>query len=218
MAQTRSSTHFAFRLAGADNTISSAFRQPSNSSYQVPRSLNMSSQPAKKPNAVGLPTLGDTGIKFNSSRWTRGGKQEGLSVFDVKGAMDALEKGPDEAAKKRAHPAALAHANRVARAQQVGVTLFGFKVFPDLTPGRAFMWGSIFAVYSVGAASMLTARALDIKSMDDIKVKMQAAFEPLKAALKQSGEGTRTQLEPAESPEAVQQLQAFGETVKRALS
>lgn len=73
--------------------------------------------------------------------------------------------GPDDAAKKRAHPAAIAHAARVARAQQMGASWLGYKIFPDLTPGRAFMWGSIMAVYAVGAASMVTAQALDIKSV-----------------------------------------------------
>jgi hypothetical protein len=41
--------------------------------------------------AAPLPTLGDTGIKFNGSRW-QGGAEEGMSVFDMKGAMEALQK------------------------------------------------------------------------------------------------------------------------------
>lgn len=73
--------------------------------------------------------------------------------------------GPDDAAKKRAHPAAVAHAARVARAQQLGASWFGFKLFPDLTPGRAFMWGTIVAVYAVGMSAVVTARALDIGSV-----------------------------------------------------
>jgi hypothetical protein len=31
-------------------------------------------------------------MKFNSSRWTQCGAEEGLSVFDIHGAMDALQK------------------------------------------------------------------------------------------------------------------------------
>lgn len=73
--------------------------------------------------------------------------------------------GPDEVSKKRVHPAALAHANRVARAQQAGVTLYGYKLFPDLTPGRAFMWGSILAAWTVGSVALASARALDIYSV-----------------------------------------------------
>jgi hypothetical protein len=76
--------------------------------------------------------------------------------------------GPDEHAKKRVHPAAIAHANRVARAQQAGVTLYGYKVFPDLTPGRAFMWGSILAVWAVGSVALASARALDIHSVRNL--------------------------------------------------
>ena len=73
--------------------------------------------------------------------------------------------GPEESGIKRAHPAQLAHAARIARAQQVGFTLYGYKVFPDLTPGRAFMWGSILAVYCVGMASYMTARSVGITSV-----------------------------------------------------
>jgi hypothetical protein len=73
--------------------------------------------------------------------------------------------GPDEAAKRRVHPAAIAHAERIARAQSMGMTLYGYKVFPDLTHGRAFMWGSLLAVYAVGASSLLVARSLNINSV-----------------------------------------------------
>jgi hypothetical protein len=54
--------------------------------------------------------------------------------------------------------------------------------------------------------------------VDDIKVKMQAAFEPYKAALRSSAGATRSQIELKESPEAIQQLQAFGETLRRVLN
>ena len=39
------------------------------------------------------------------------------------------------------------------------------QVFPDLTPGRAFMWGTILAVYAVGAASYGVARAAGVTSV-----------------------------------------------------
>lgn len=87
-----------------------------------------------------------------------------MTICHIHVSLIAVQ-GPDEAAKKRVHPAAIAHANRVARAQQVGVTLYGYKVFPDLTPGRAFMWGSILALWAVGTVSLASARALDIHSV-----------------------------------------------------
>ena len=73
--------------------------------------------------------------------------------------------GPEEIGGRRVHPAQLAHAARIARAQQQGLTLYGFKVFPDLTPGRAFMWGTILAVYAVGTASYVTARSCGVTSV-----------------------------------------------------
>ena len=43
------------------------------------------------PPTAAIPTLGNTGVKFNSSRWTNVGEEMGLSVFDTKGAMDCIQ-------------------------------------------------------------------------------------------------------------------------------
>eukprot|EP00892_Ulva_mutabilis_P012627 jgi/Ulvmu1/9737/UM055_0077.1 len=214
MAQSQSGhTHFARVLVGPNTVIGSSFAQ---------RAAAMASRGIASSSAahagVGLPTLGNTNMKFNSSRWTRSAEAEGLSIFDMKGAMSAIQDGPDDAAKKRAHPAAIAHAARVARAQQMGASWFGYKLFPDLTPGRAFMWGSILALYAVGASAVLTARACDISSVDEIKVKMQAAFAPYKAALTETGCATRGSMELQKSPEALQTMSAFGQNLRRALA
>lgn len=48
--------------------------------------------------------------------------------------------------------------------------MFGFKLFPDLTPGRAFMWGTILAVYTVGMVSVVSARAVGIQSVRHLLV------------------------------------------------
>lgn len=212
----RNSTHFAFALAGHDNAFCAPFRQQA---AHLPRGMKMStvSAPPPQPTAA-IPTLGSTGVKFNSSRWTNVGEEMGISVFDTKGAMDCIQNGPDECAKKRVHPAALAHANRVARAQQVGFALYGYKVFPDLTPGRAFMWGSIFAAWAVGSAALVSARALDIHTVDDVKVKLQTAFAPLKESLHRKAGEARTSIELKEQPASFQHLQSFGENLRRALS
>lgn len=214
MAQGRS-THFAFALAGRDNAFTAPFRQQA---AQLPRSMNMSSfAGVPPPPTAAIPTLGNTGVKFNSSRWTSVGEEMGLSVFDTKGAMDCIQNGPDEHAKRRIHPAALAHANRVARAQQAGVTLYGYKVFPDLTPGRAFMWGSILAAWAVGSVALASARALDIHSVNDVKVKLQAAFAPLKETLRRQAGEARSSIELKEQPAAIQHMQNFGHTLRRSL-
>ena len=40
---------------------------------------------------MGLPTLGESGIKvLGSSRWGAAGAESGMSVFDIKGAAEAL--------------------------------------------------------------------------------------------------------------------------------
>ena len=118
---------------------------------------------------------------------------------------------------KRVHPAQLAHAARIARAQQMAVTVAGFKVFPDLTPGRAFMWGSILAVYAVGVASFTVARSVGVTSVDDIRDKMQAAFAPYKDAMQASATAAKGSLTLRERPEAFEQLRELGVNISRTL-
>lgn len=54
--------------------------------------------------------------------------------------------------------------------------------------------------------------------VDDIKVKMQAAFAPYKAALKETGFATRGQMQLQQSPEALQTMSSFGQNLRRALA
>lgn len=130
---------------------------------------------------------------------------------------ECVLQGPETSSTKRVHPAQLAHAARIARAQQMAVTVAGFKVFPDLTPGRAFMWGSILAVYAVGVASYAVARSVGVTSVDDVRDKMQAAFAPYKEAMQASASSAKGSLTLRERPEALQQLQILGAEISRTL-
>ena len=38
------------------------------------------------------------------------------------------------------------------------------RLLPEMTPGRAFLWGSVLAVWGVGALVATTARGLDINN------------------------------------------------------
>lgn len=113
---------------------------------------------------IQLPTLGNTGVKLNGSRWSGPGAAEGMSVFDTAAAMELLRNGP-EPDTRRLTSAAIAHANRIQRHAQMNATIHGFKLLPDLTPGRAFVWGSFLALWCVGTAAMTTCRSLDIHSV-----------------------------------------------------
>lgn len=99
-----------------------------------------------------------------------------MSIFDIKGAMSVLSQ-PPEPTTVTAGMAALRA--RVARAQQQSATIAGIRLFPDLTPGRAFMWGTILAVWSVALTSALACRAMDIHSVKDIPVKMKEHLAPV---------------------------------------
>lgn len=165
---------------------------------------------------IRLPSLADTGVKLNAARWSAPASAETLSIFDTKGAVATLSSPvPPEAMTAGMR----ALADRVARAQQQQATVAGFRLFPDLTPGRAFMWGTIVAVWGVSLATLASARALGIYSKEDIPIRMREHLAPIK-------EWSRTHLgavsdamaaSTAENAEALEGAHTFASAVKRNL-
>lgn len=54
--------------------------------------------------------------------------------------------------------------------------------------------------------------------VDDVKVKLQAAFAPLKDTLRRNAGDARSSIELREQPAAIQQMHTFGGTLRRSLS
>ena len=44
----------------------------------------------------------------------------------------------------------------------------GYRLLPQLTPGRAFMWGSIFSLWATAGLAMTAARHLDIHTVCEL--------------------------------------------------
>jgi len=191
---------------------------PGRSFQTSPRAASSPYQGGSNP-LINLPTLGNTGVKLNSSRWggATGADGNGVSVFDAGAAYETLKNGP-EPDGRRMTPAAIAHANRIQRHAQNNATLVGFKLLPDLTPGRAFVWGSILAAWTVGSACAYTCRSLDINSRAEFPVKMKEAFAPVRVWAQSCLAPIREAMTFETQPLALANLQAFGSTYRRQVS
>lgn len=57
------------------------------------------------------------------------------------------------------------------------------KLFPDFTPGRALMWGTLLAVWGTSAVAVRTAKAMGISSLEDVRSKFGDALAPIKGSM-----------------------------------
>lgn len=63
-------------------------------------------------------------------------------------------------------------------------TVAGYRVLPEMTPGRAMLWGSILAIWGTAALVSAAARSLDIRGAEDAPAKLKAVFDPVAQFLK----------------------------------
>ena len=105
---------------------------------------------------------------------------EGVSIFSV---ADGKKMASTE-------PKALNHydsirMNKIQKAALQTPTVFGgLRVLPEMTPGRALMWGTIVALWGTGALVASTAKYLGIESMQDVPGRMKEVLSPLGEGLK----------------------------------
>jgi hypothetical protein len=120
---------------------------------------------------VGNLKLG-TRLSLGRGKWqASSGTVEGTSLFDVKAAYKLID-GTD---------ATLPRQRAVAPAPETVITLGNklFRVFPDFTPGRALVWGTLLAVWGTSAVVVRTARRLEIQSIDDVRSALNEALTPM---------------------------------------
>lgn len=72
-----------------------------------------------------------------------------------------------------------ARARKIALAAQETPLLGGMRVLPALTPGRAFLWGSVLAMWGTAAAVAAGARRIGIHSAEDAPGVLRALLAPL---------------------------------------
>lgn len=57
------------------------------------------------------------------------------------------------------------------------------RLLPKFTPGRAFFWGTVLALWGTGALVAGTARKLDIQSPEEATTRLRPMLQPVAAAL-----------------------------------
>lgn len=79
---------------------------------------------------------------------------------------------------------------------------------------------SVLALYLplVPSSTCKTRPDSTVLQVSDVKVKLQAAFAPLKDTLRRNAGDARSSMELSEQPAAIQQLQTFGGTLRRSLN
>ena len=108
-------------------------------------------------------------VSMGRGRWD---VEQGASVFSVADGKRLATLAVDEV---EAAPKTLSA--RVALARQVVVesakvdattTASGLRVYPMLNPGRAFMWGTIFAVWGSAFAVLAASKAAGVATVEDL--------------------------------------------------
>lgn len=86
---------------------------------------------------------------------------------------------------------------RMAKIQRAALetpTVAGYRVLPEMTPGRAFLWGTVLAIWGTMGAVSLAAKRLDIHSIEDASSKLREAFKPSVASIKEKFEPLRSSM------------------------
>lgn len=121
--------------------------------------------------------MGNLGTKVSMGRmrWT----SDGVSIFSVADGKKLAETAP----KPLNHYENIRMMKIQKAAMQTPTVLGGYRLLPEMTPGRALMWGTIVAVWGTGALVMSTAKYLGIEQLGDVPEKMQEVLSPLGNAL-----------------------------------
>lgn len=105
------------------------------------------------------------------SRWT----VDDVSIFDV-------STGKKLAATPRREPSIfeIKRAAAIERAATESPLVGKYRLYPRLSPGRAFFWGTMVALAGTMVGTKMACILLDIKSVDEVQSKMRMALKPFK--------------------------------------
>ena len=76
--------------------------------------------------------------------------------------------------------------NKIQRAALETPTVAGYRLLPELTPGRAMLWGTVLAIWATGAVVATTMRNLDIQGAADAPEKLKNIFTPFVAGVNET--------------------------------
>lgn len=76
--------------------------------------------------------------------------------------------------------------NKIQRAALETPTVAGYRLLPELTPGRAMLWGTVLAIWATGALVATAMKNLEIQGAADAPGKLKAIFTPFVAGVNES--------------------------------
>lgn len=140
---------------------------------EVPYAHTPSHLPAPRVSAAEQWARLGTSVSFGRGRWDA----DGTSIF-------AVQTGKEYAQTPQRLPTAFEakRASKIAKAALETPLVSGYRLLPQLSPGRAFLWGSILALWGTAGLAMSTARHLDIHSAAEAGGKLRQVCEPVGAA------------------------------------
>jgi len=146
-------------------------------------------------------------LSLGAGKWAAStGTVAGASIFDVQGAYKLIDGTGSELPPQRSVPAATESVVKLG-----GVRL---RLLPEMTPGRALLWGSVLAVWATSAAVLRAARALEIRSVADVRSGCAAALGPVGGRLAARLEPVKAMLGGQSSPAG----QRFAAKLKTAMA
>lgn len=116
-----------------------------------------------------------TPVSFGSARWSA----HGASVFSVADGK-RLAQTP---VKETMVPWEQARHSKIVAAARETPLLYGFRVLPEMTPGRALFWGSMLAVFGTALTVKVAAVQLGITRAEDAPVVLRGIVQPVAQSL-----------------------------------
>jgi len=119
-------------------------------------------------------------VSMGRSKWE---VHEDASIFSVKDGKKLAVATVDESAHLRTTSGAKAHRVKLARqlnieAQAVDQSTFkNIRIYPKLSAGRAFAWGTVLAVWGTGVMILGARKAWKIESVEDLDSFVQRNME-----------------------------------------
>ncbi|KAK9798560.1 hypothetical protein WJX73_006163 [Symbiochloris irregularis] len=131
-------------------------------------------------------------VSFGRARWDA----DGVSIFSV-------QEGKTMAQTPQRLPTAF-EAKRAAKISQAALDsplVQGYRLLPQFTPGRAFMWGSILAMWGTAGLAVSAARQLDIHTAEGAAEKLRATCAPMIDAVSSAFSPLKGQLASSQAAE-----------------
>ena len=148
-----------------------ALRDASNKIYQKEHGRGAARRQSLLPRSYGLGTQ----VSLGRAKWSLSEHGGASSIFSVQRGIEMASTPAEGAAAARRDMASL-------RLERLKSQTPFWSILPELTAGRAFLWGSALAVFGSALIAKLACAQLGIRTLDelrdDLPSKMQALLAP----------------------------------------